>query len=684
MLLTGSWEFNKLSTIINGEHLQRAYFSYCFFDGILFFYGGKSAQKDLESCLGKYNLSTNSLEIKAEWQGPGKRKSSSLVLNNESLILFGGLSNNRYLNDIWNFDLNTEKWSEMKTKGLKPLGRAGCLIFIISDKLFLYGGGNNKKVFSDCFYLDLIHETWSSASLSAYNEFTKERKKMAFCVVEKKIFVFGGLSDVGICCDSFDLFEFREDFSVSVKKLPCGPCKRFSCSLGEVKGKVLVVVGGKDFQRTFWDVWTYFVDGECWAEVETFNCLSSRSGHCSITYNEQLIILGGWNNSHFSDNDICTLQISSRKPQLMPAKQQPSYLIYPKKINTQYCVKLSQRPKPEISNKQEIEINENQFIHSLNLLPSNLKLCTSQYLNHRCALLHICRTWVSLSISIQIRSTVSFIYDRVCKIMPKSSVKKAFNSKRSSSDKEFHIRQKILNSWERVSTKQLNILKISIKPIMPQINFIYDVIKFPNILSPFLKLSETVLIVTKFEEFHSVFLCKKFSGEFFILYTILDKNLQVVFPNESLANPCLKNILANSHFKNIKEVLETKFIDVFLYTDKFKKTENNEIVDEDEKSLRKIMERSGDLEVHINKVQCAIKPGQKELISTFNDFKVYKSIDPEFSVLMYSLGKLVYFKDADNSDHCLIIEITNISLLNDLTGQISTESAEKILSIIAS
>jgi hypothetical protein len=147
-----------------------------------------------------------------------------------------------------------------------------------------------------------------------------------------------------------------------------------------------------------------------------------------------------------------------------------------------------------------------------------------------------------------------------------------------------------------------------------------------------------------------------------------------------LANACVKNILVNTHFKSLKDITETKHIDVFLYTDKFMKSEENDIVDRDGNSLMKIMERSGDLDVFINKTHCINKPLQKELIQTFSTFKVFRSTIPNFSVLMYYLGKLVYWKAHKVSTQCNIIEITDNSLINELTGLVHPQIEEKILS----
>ena len=61
--------------------------------------------------------------------------------NYESLYMFGGLTNNNVtVNDMWRYDITTNRWYKIKQRGKVPSPRCGHSLSAFNDKLFLFGG----------------------------------------------------------------------------------------------------------------------------------------------------------------------------------------------------------------------------------------------------------------------------------------------------------------------------------------------------------------------------------------------------------------------------------------------------------------------------------------------------------------------------------------------------------------
>lgn len=62
---------------------------------------------------------------------------------------------NEYYNDIWEFNILTNEWKEIKCNGEIPLQRCSHGVSVLGNHMFMYGGFTSTNNFSDLAIFDL-------------------------------------------------------------------------------------------------------------------------------------------------------------------------------------------------------------------------------------------------------------------------------------------------------------------------------------------------------------------------------------------------------------------------------------------------------------------------------------------------------------------------------------------------
>jgi N-acetylneuraminic acid mutarotase len=91
-----------------------------------------------------------------------ERNFHSAILYKQKLIIFGGKENG-YLNDVHEFNIQTEKWSRIITNSNEnqPTPRYGHTAVLWQDNMYVYGGYDNEGFCDNNMYtLDLVTNHW--------------------------------------------------------------------------------------------------------------------------------------------------------------------------------------------------------------------------------------------------------------------------------------------------------------------------------------------------------------------------------------------------------------------------------------------------------------------------------------------------------------------------------------------
>ena len=71
---------------------------------------------------------------------------------------FGGFGDQDRYNDTWSFDISTRKWTELQCTGSIPSPRSGHAAVLVDDVMYVFGGFTDNTYLDDLFGLQLSSE----------------------------------------------------------------------------------------------------------------------------------------------------------------------------------------------------------------------------------------------------------------------------------------------------------------------------------------------------------------------------------------------------------------------------------------------------------------------------------------------------------------------------------------------
>lgn len=160
--------------------------------GKLYAYGGYSGG-GYASILYSYDPSTN------KWTSltpsPNKRAEHTAVVMNGCMYVFGGNAGAGYWNDVSFYDPSADKWTQL---GVGPLSqRCHHIAVAIGLKMYVFGGeraaaNNPDRYLNDLWVYDLTANSWTQLGTGATT-----REQSAGAVINDELYFFGGTMILG-------------------------------------------------------------------------------------------------------------------------------------------------------------------------------------------------------------------------------------------------------------------------------------------------------------------------------------------------------------------------------------------------------------------------------------------------------------------------------------------------------
>ncbi|CAA7397087.1 unnamed protein product [Spirodela intermedia] len=123
--------------------------------------------------------------------GPCPRAFHVAISIDCNMFVFGGRLGGKRLGDFWMLDTDIWQWSELTSYGDLPSPRDFAAASAIGNrKIVMYGGWDGKKWLSDVYILDTISLEWTELSISG--SLPAPRCGHTATMVEKRLLVFGG------------------------------------------------------------------------------------------------------------------------------------------------------------------------------------------------------------------------------------------------------------------------------------------------------------------------------------------------------------------------------------------------------------------------------------------------------------------------------------------------------------
>lgn len=162
----------------------------------------ESSKKDLAHSV------THTLEWYFVEQGyTPARHGHSAVPYGDCIYVFGGDGkDNRRLNAIHKFDVETLLWTKINAVGVQPEPRCGHSAVVWRDWMIIFGGRDGRSHFGDLFSFHLRDSTWQK--IETTGALVKRRYRHSAVVYGNYMYIFGGESGGEGAIEYGDFFEF--------------------------------------------------------------------------------------------------------------------------------------------------------------------------------------------------------------------------------------------------------------------------------------------------------------------------------------------------------------------------------------------------------------------------------------------------------------------------------------------
>lgn len=142
--------------------------------------------------------------------GPSPRAFHVAVAIDCHMFIFGGRSGGKRLGDFWVLDTDIWQWSELTGFGDLPSPRDFAAASAIGNqKIVMCGGWDGKKWLSDVYLLDTISLEWTELSITG--TVPPARCGHTITMVEKRLLLYGGRGSSGIMGDLWALKGLVEE-----------------------------------------------------------------------------------------------------------------------------------------------------------------------------------------------------------------------------------------------------------------------------------------------------------------------------------------------------------------------------------------------------------------------------------------------------------------------------------------
>lgn len=129
--------------------------------------------------------------IDANGNIPSARADHTAVLWRDAMYVFGGFDGTHCNNELWKYDIKSERWTLLTTRGIAPLPRCYQSAVLYNDQMIIFGGecGYTNIDFNDCYKYDFLLDQWQEVKTSKP---PLRRYRHIGVLSNNQMYIFGG------------------------------------------------------------------------------------------------------------------------------------------------------------------------------------------------------------------------------------------------------------------------------------------------------------------------------------------------------------------------------------------------------------------------------------------------------------------------------------------------------------
>ena len=290
-------EVNKKNDYLK---IPRDSYGFACLDDQVYMLGGYSAY-GIRNSLVMFNLSSSPLEylvVSPDYLSPSPRMKHSFVPINSKFFLFGGYDQGKPLGDFWQFNVESETWTEIVNEGIKPSPRFDFAAYSTGDLMFVYGGENGVRKLSDLYQYSALTNSWKEVEPRTQ---VIPSARSGACVSFKSpaILIYGGETENGPTDQlwKFDLGKGAYELLSEKEDTGPGAVSFHSCEIEEVDDSIrfYVMMGKTTGEEPLGSVYYFDFKSLTWEKVYDKGYTSARNrAKASVTkIGKQVLVAGG-------------------------------------------------------------------------------------------------------------------------------------------------------------------------------------------------------------------------------------------------------------------------------------------------------------------------------------------------------------------------------------------------------
>jgi N-acetylneuraminic acid mutarotase len=274
----------------------------------LILFGGRSAATLNDTWV--YDLAANAWHVVTGSIAPEARYGAGAAYDfaRKHVVIFGGQSATKFFNDVWVFDVATEKWSKLTTIGTAPTARSSMAIAIDPpyDQLIISQGATAQGRTQDTWSLALASKVWQNFAPTSQPE-ARSQSGAVFDSNHHRLIVFGGLNTTGTALnDQWSLDPIAQVWKQFGTIAPGNPAARSGSTLVyDPISYYIFLFGGKTIGGASKEVWSLDPDNN-WLSIGLGSGPIARSNQAAAwdSINHRMIVFGGLDANTKSLNDL--------------------------------------------------------------------------------------------------------------------------------------------------------------------------------------------------------------------------------------------------------------------------------------------------------------------------------------------------------------------------------------------
>ncbi|XP_031550014.1 attractin-like protein 1 [Actinia tenebrosa] len=283
-------------------------------------YGGYAMDNTPFNNLIRYHVSQNKWEVVVPNVSsllPRQRYGHSMIVVNDTIVVFGGIVDKKTVSELWMFDIRTRQWTQVSVSAESDnlIAVSGHTATLVDNKMVVIFGYGPKEGYTQRVQVfDLEKMSWKQYNFSSLLVQATFGHSSAYDPVSGMIYIHGGYratlsNNAEISSDLYVYMPSKNKWLI----LPSSGYPRFLHS-SVLLGNLLLVFGGNTHNDTSEalkktrcyspDLMLFDTRCNTWTNVPLTKSLSSqaaRFGHSAVEANGTMYVIGGFQGTMLGD-----------------------------------------------------------------------------------------------------------------------------------------------------------------------------------------------------------------------------------------------------------------------------------------------------------------------------------------------------------------------------------------------